>query len=106
MPGIIDDNVKSVRGDAHSHLGQELCVLLAAFKQLNTLSGNVALWQSRDSFQRLYLLGNNRAIVQASRPCGRLSQGASHRYLSKVTEWGHTPRDNVLYLVGVVGGQI
>jgi len=45
MRGIIDDDVKSDRGDAHSHLRQELCICLAAFEQLNTLSGNEALGQ-------------------------------------------------------------
>ena len=45
MRGIIDDDVKSVRGDAHSHLRQELCICLAASEQLDTLSGNEVLWQ-------------------------------------------------------------
>ena len=94
MRGIIDDDVKSVRGHAHSHLGQELCICLAAFEQLNTLSRNEALWQLEIDSNDMYLLENNRATVQASCPCGRLSKGALHRYLSKMTEWGHTTRDN------------
>jgi hypothetical protein len=45
MRGIIDNDVKSISGDTHSHLRQELCIYLAAFEQLDTLSGNEALWQ-------------------------------------------------------------
>ena len=45
MRGIIDDDVKSLRGSASSYLRQELCICLTAFEQLNPLSENEALWQ-------------------------------------------------------------
>ena len=94
MRGIIDDDVKSFWGDPHSDLSQKLCICLAAFEQLNALSGNEALWQ-------LEIDSSNRTsweiiapTVGVNRPCGPLSQEASHPFLSNVKEWGHTHRDN------------